>query len=128
MDNKKYVDYILEQAENLINIDSPSGYGEGVTQYLLDEFGKMGYHAYRTGKGSVIADLGGEDENDAILLEGHCDTLGAMVHEIKADGHLKLTNIGKLACPLVHAVEFCDHADVLRLGVVGLHPADVGEL
>ena len=60
MDNKKYVDYILEQAENLINIDSPSGYGEGVTQYLLDEFGKMGYHAYRTGKGSVIADLGGE--------------------------------------------------------------------
>lgn len=94
MDNKKYVDYILEQAENLINIDSPSGYGEGVTQYLLDEFGKMGYHAYRTGKGSVIADLGGEDENDAILLEGHCDTLGAMVHEIKADGHLKLTNIG----------------------------------
>lgn len=24
MDNKKYVDYILEQAENLINIDSPS--------------------------------------------------------------------------------------------------------
>ena len=65
-----------------------------MTQYLLDEFGKMGYHAYRTGKGSVIADLGGEDENDAILLEGHCDTLGAMVHEIKADGHLKLTNIG----------------------------------
>lgn len=52
MDNKKYVDYILEQAENLINIDSPSGYGEGVTQYLLDEFGKMGYHAYRTGKGA----------------------------------------------------------------------------
>lgn len=94
MDNKKYVDYILEQAENLINIDSPSGYGEGVTQYLLDEFGKMGYHAYRTGKGSVIADLGGEDETDAILLEGHCDTLGAMVHEIKADGHLRLTNIG----------------------------------
>ena len=53
MDNKKYVDYILEQAENLINIDSPSGYGEGVTQYLLDEFGKMGYHAYRTGKGRM---------------------------------------------------------------------------
>ena len=36
MDNKKYVDYILEQAENLINIDSPSGYGKGVTQYLLE--------------------------------------------------------------------------------------------
>ena len=25
-ENKKYVDYIVEQAKNLINIDSPSGY------------------------------------------------------------------------------------------------------
>lgn len=30
----------------------------------------------------------------SVLLEAHCDTLGAMVHEIKADGRLKLTNIG----------------------------------
>ena len=28
------------------------------------------------------------------MLEAHCDTLGAMVHEIKTNGHLKLTNIG----------------------------------
>lgn len=93
-ENKRYVEYIVEQAKNLISIDSPSGYGQEVTAYLLQEFAKLGYHAYRTVKGGVIAELGGEDMDDAILLEAHCDTLGAMVHEIKPDGHLKLTNIG----------------------------------
>lgn len=93
-ENETYVEYMVEQARNLISIDSPSGYGKGVSEYLLKEFESLGFPAFRTVKGGVIADLGGRDASDAILLEAHCDTLGAMVHEIKADGHLKLTNIG----------------------------------
>lgn len=89
-----YVDYIMEQAKGLLAVDSPSGYGNEVGEYLLKQFQELGYSAYRTRKGGVIADLGGEDSEDAILLEAHCDTLGAMVHEIKPDGRLKLTNIG----------------------------------
>lgn len=95
MDNcRQYVDYIVEQTKALLSIDSPSGYGAGVSEYLLLQFKELGFSAYRTVKGGVIADLGGEDSEDAILLEAHCDTLGAMVHEIKADGRLKMTNIG----------------------------------
>ena len=30
---KQYVDYIVDQAVKLLNIDSPSGYGEKVTEY-----------------------------------------------------------------------------------------------
>lgn len=93
-ENEKYVEYIVEQAKNLISIDSPSGYGKEVSEYLLGEFKKLGFPAHRTVKGGVIADLGGEDASDAILLEAHCDTLGAMVHEIKSDGRLKITNVG----------------------------------
>lgn len=93
-DCKQYVDYIIEQTKALLSIDSPSGYGKGVSEYLLGQFKELGFSAYRTVKGGVIADLGGEDAEDAILLEAHCDTLGAMVHEIKADGRLKMTNIG----------------------------------
>lgn len=93
-DCKQYVDYIIEQTKALLSIDSPSGYGKGVSEYLLCQFKELGFSAYRTVKGGVIADLGGEDSEDAILLEAHCDTLGAMVHEIKADGRLKMTNIG----------------------------------
>ena len=93
-ENKKYVDYIVEQAQNLINIDSPSGYCKNVGDYLLAEFEKLGYKAWRTIKGGIIAELGGEDAEDAVLLAGHCDTLGAIVHEIKGNGHLKMTNVG----------------------------------
>ncbi len=93
-ENKKYVDYIVEQAKNLINIDSPSGYHKNVGDYLLAEFEKLGYKAWRTIKGGIIAELGGEDAEDAVLLAGHCDTLGAIVHEIKSNGHLKMTNVG----------------------------------
>ena len=93
-ENEKYVEYMVEQAGKLISIDSPSGYGHEVGEYLIKELTAMGFHAYRTVKGGVIADLGGEASDDAILLEAHCDTLGAMVHEIKADGRLKMTNVG----------------------------------
>ena len=91
---KTYVDYIMEQAVNLLNIDSPTGYCKEVTEYLLEELNALGVSAKRTIKGGVLADLGGEDASDALLLESHCDTLGAMVHQIKGDGRLKLTPVG----------------------------------
>ena len=91
---KPYVDYIVEQAKELLAIDSPSGYGKEVSSYLMKELDRLGFRSWKTVKGSVMADLGGKNAEDAILLEAHCDTLGAMVHEIKTNGHLKLTNIG----------------------------------
>ncbi|MDO4330931.1 MAG: M42 family metallopeptidase [Lachnospiraceae bacterium] len=93
-DNKKYVDYIVEQAKALLAIDSPSGYGKEVTEYLLGQMEALGIPAHRTIKGGVLADFGGKNDKDAILLEAHCDTLGGMVAQIKANGRLKLTNIG----------------------------------
>ena len=87
-----YVDYILEQAKNLLAIDSPSGYTAEVTAYLLEEYKRLGYKVRLTGKGGVLADLGGEGE--AILLAAHVDTLGGMVAEVKGDGRLRITNIG----------------------------------
>jgi putative aminopeptidase FrvX len=90
----KYLDYITEQAEKLLQIDSPSGYCKNVSAYLLEELARIGVKAERTVKGGVFADFGGEDTENAILLEAHCDTLGAMVHQIKENGRLKLTPIG----------------------------------
>ena len=58
-DCRKYVDYIMEQAKNLLAIDSPSGYGREVTEYLLKELEALGVQARRTVKGGVIADFGG---------------------------------------------------------------------
>ena len=90
----EYVEYAVEQAKKLLAINSPSGYGKEVMDYLLGELASLGVSAKRTNKGGVLAEIPGKRENDAILLEAHCDTLGAMVCQIKADGRLKMTNIG----------------------------------
>ena len=60
----------------------------------MKELSNMGVYAYQTIKGGVVARLDGKDQNDAILFESHCDTLGAMVHQVKSNGRLKMTNIG----------------------------------
>lgn len=50
-DYRKYTDYIIEQAEKLLSIDSPSGYCRQVTDYLLEELKRLGIQAERTIKG-----------------------------------------------------------------------------
>ena len=54
----------------------------------------MGYDAKITRKGGVLIDLGGEEAQDALLLEAHTDTLGGMVAQIKGNGRLRITNVG----------------------------------
>ena len=91
-----YVDYIMETTEKLLAIPSPSGFTAEAAKFVSDEFTKMGYEPVITNKGAVLVELGGADSEHAILLAAHMDTLGAMVTEIKANGRLKLINIGGL--------------------------------
>lgn len=89
---QNYVSYILDQAQALLAIDSPSGYTEKVTDYLMSEYKTLGYEPVRTEKGGVLVDLGGE--GDPLFLTAHVDTLGAMTAEVKSNGRLRLTPIG----------------------------------
>ena len=91
-----YTDYILTQLKALMAIDSPSGYTKEVTDYLMAQYKEMGYSPKKTVKGGVLVELGGEEKENALFMEAHVDTLGAMVAEIKADGRLRLTPIGGL--------------------------------
>ena len=93
---QKYVDFAVAEACDLIFIDSPSGFTEKAAEWVKNEFEALGFKSEYTKKGGVIVDLGGEGEDDALLLEAHTDTLGAMVAEIKEDGRLKITNLGGL--------------------------------
>ena len=47
-----------------------------------------------TTKGGVLVALGGKDKKNAVMLEAHIDTLGAMVAEIKSNGRLVVTPVG----------------------------------
>lgn len=90
----KYMDYILEQLTKLLTIDSPTGYTRQVSEYLIEEYTRMGYTPTLTKKGGVLVDLGGCGH--AALVMAHVDTLGAMVAEVKANGRLRLTPLGGL--------------------------------
>ena len=93
--DKKYVDYMVEQAQKLLAIHSPTGYNQEVQQYLREELGRIGYPE-TTGprRGGVACCLGGE--GNPITLTAHADTLGAMVRAIKDNGTLMITPIGGL--------------------------------
>ena len=91
---KKYIEYILKQAEALLAIDSPSGFTEKVTDYLCEEYKRLGYKPVKTKKGGVLVEIGGK--GNAVLTMAHVDTLGGMVAEIKSNGRLRLTKVGGL--------------------------------
>ena len=97
---RKYAEYAAEQAIELLNIDSPSGFTKKAASWVLDSFNNLGFKAKLTNKGAVLVDLGGkETENGAVLFAAHADTLGAVIAEIKGNGRLRLSNIGGLrAC------------------------------
>ena len=96
MIDQKYVDYAVEQTMKLLAIDSPSGYTEQAAEACLNEFRALGCKVWLTGKGGVVAELGGENEQDALWVEAHIDTLGGMVSEIKSNGRLRISPLGGL--------------------------------
>ena len=94
MIERMYAEYAWEKTETLLSIDSPSGYTAKAAQWVKEAFEKLGFSAVITAKGGVLADLGGENADDGLLLEAHADTLGGMVAEIKGNGRLRLTSLG----------------------------------
>ncbi len=91
---KNYADQSWEYARELLAIDSPSGFTEKAALWVKNAFESLGFSAQLTTKGGVIADLGGADEDNALLLAAHTDTLGGMVAQIKGNGRLKITPLG----------------------------------
>ena len=91
---KAYANYAVEQTKALLAIDSPTGFTAAAAEWVKNAFSQLGYDAKITVKGGVLIDLGGGDTTDALLLEAHTDTLGAMVAEIKGNGRLRVTNLG----------------------------------
>ena len=89
-----YADFAWEQAAALLAIDSPTGYTKNAACWVKEAFETLGFSASITVKGGVLVDLGGKDETDALLLEAHADTLGAMVAQVKGNGRLRLTSLG----------------------------------
>lgn len=92
--SKDYVDYMVEETRKILAIDSPSGYTREVADYVMEEYKKLGYEPQLTVKGGILVAIGGRAKENAVQLEAHIDTLGAMVAEIKSNGRLRVTAVG----------------------------------
>ncbi len=93
---KKYAEFAVEKAVEILAIDSPTGYTRNAADFVKKEFEAIGCSAFITEKGGVAVDMGGKDDKNALLLEAHLDTLGGMVAEVKSNGRLRITPLGGL--------------------------------
>ena len=83
--------YILQILEDIMAIDSPSGYTKNVITYCEKEAHQLGFQTKRTNKVGFCA---------------HVDTLGLMVRSIRNDGTLAFTNVGGPLVPTLDG-EYC---------------------
>ncbi len=97
MFDRTYADYAWQKTAELLAIDSPSGYTTAAAAWVQEAFAALGFCAQITRKGGVLVDLGGADAADALLLEAHADTLGAMVAQVKGNGRLRVTALGGMS-------------------------------
>ncbi len=92
--DKQYASYAAQQAAALLGGRQPHRLYNRAAAWVLEAFRGLGFEARLTTKGGVLIDLGGQNVDDALLLEAHTDTLGAMVAEVKSSGRLRLTPLG----------------------------------
>ncbi|NWK57421.1 M42 family metallopeptidase [Verrucomicrobiaceae bacterium N1E253] len=88
----KDLDY--SSLEQLVAIDSPSGFTEKACQFIVDHLQQYGLEAELTTKGAVRCALG---DAPKLAIAAHVDTLGAIVSGVNADGSLKFSPIGGLS-------------------------------
>jgi putative aminopeptidase FrvX len=102
---KKYSNFILNFAKDILSIPSPSGYTQNVIDFIKMKSEEMGYTTQKSKKGNLIINVAGQSDF-TLGLSGHVDTLGAMVRSINSDGSLKFTTIGGPIWPTLDG-EYC---------------------
>lgn len=97
MDNYRHL-------QELIEIDSPTGFTAKASQYIFDYLENLGFKPEFTNKGAVKCALGVSPE---LSLVAHVDTIGAIVSGVQNDGHLRFSPLGGLSINGVEG-EYCN--------------------
>lgn len=106
LDTKNCRQLLMEYAQCLLSIDSPSGFTHTVISAAEQLARDCGYATRRTNKGGLIVSVPGRETGKTVGLCAHVDTLGLMVRSITADGMLMTTKIGGPLLPTLDG-EYC---------------------
>jgi putative aminopeptidase FrvX len=97
--------YILELAQEILLIPSPSGYPIEIIPRIEKEANLYNLQTEKTKKGNLIITYPGKTDYK-VGLSVHVDTLGAMIRSINAKGEIKFTTIGGPIWPTLDG-EYC---------------------
>lgn len=87
-------DYLLEVADDILNIASPTGFTHNIIEHLSKYLADLGYAYTKDKKGNLIVEIEGIDNTYTKAISAHIDTLGLMVRSINSDGSLNFTVLG----------------------------------
>lgn len=97
--------FLLHFAEEILNIDSPTGYTKNIISHLVNVAKDWNINYELNKKGNLILTIPGKS-NYTVGLAAHVDTLGAMVRSISSDGTIKFTVLGGPILPTYDG-EYC---------------------
>ena len=96
---------VLDFLQEILLIDSPSGFTTNIINYLENECKKRKLAFKKNKKGNLLINIPGKSSYH-LGLSAHVDTLGAMVRSINSDGTLSFTPIGGPILPTFDG-EYC---------------------
>lgn len=87
-------EYVIKKLQELLVIDSTTGYFRPIQNYLVEEMKALNINFEEVHKGGLIANIGGQGEN--LVIMAHGDDIGLMVRYIKDNGALRVSKVGGL--------------------------------
>jgi peptidase M42 family hydrolase len=115
------MDYVVDVMLRLLRTPSPSGRTDEVMRLLGEEIEKIGMPFELTRRGSLVAQLHGEEYKSARAVVVHSDTIGCMVKELKDNGRLLVVPVGTFSSRFAEGARvtiFTDDADRTYTGTV----------
>lgn len=99
-------EYLTEVLVDLLEIPSPSGRTDHVTQYVGERLASLDVPFTLTRRGAIQANLEGVSDDAARCIVAHTDTIGCIVTGLKETGRLAVRPIG------THSARFSEGASV----------------
>ena len=115
------MDYVQDLLLRLLRTPSVSGRTDDIMRMLGAEITGLGLPTQLTRRGSLIADLAGEQDSPDRAIVVHADTIGCLVKELKANGRLRIIPVGTFSARFAEGARvqiFTDDPDVVWTGTI----------
>lgn len=113
--------YVADVLVRLLEIPSVSGRTDDIMRMLGSEIAGLGMPTQLTRRGSLIADLAGEQDTPDRAIVVHADTIGCMVKELKTNGRLRVVPVGTFSARFAEGARvhiFTDDPEVIYTGTI----------